>query len=392
MRLRFAWVLPLIWACATTHTTAPTFELPEATDRVEAKTPWAILMAATASSDPGIRGHALNALIRHAPQEQATSFMTVALFDPQPWVTAHCVEGIATRDPSFVRSDAWTQKLEASRKDPMLLSRMLSAAAPHGVTPNAWIYEALVDQPAGGGRAPLSRAAWEAGVEGAADMYCSDLGSGDLPMDTAWLLQIAQDHLPCIDEALASGSVGAESEVYDTLSIVQVQRGTRAANKVLREHLVGTTERQLERLDIWIASGALSERTTRSVTPSDPTVATALRLAVAEGRALRSTLRDALDWTDPDLVELALGLAQRATEGENPGNQKAAVAILERGVRSPRSMTRVAAIRALAEFQNDHPLLLAAIQDTSENVRLEAAVALWRANPDTGEIAKPTDP
>ena len=389
---RFAWVLALTCGCTARHSNPPAFELPEVADTVEAKDPWTTLLDATASRDPAARGRALDVLIRYAPAEYANTFVTVALFDPQPWVTGYCVEGITERDPTIVNHPTWSQKLIASRHDAVLLGKMLSATPRANDTQREWFQGALTAMPPGGARAPLSRAAWQAGVQGASEMYCADLRGGDLPMDTAWLLQLAEEELGCIDEALNVAGRVAEPEIQDILSVVQVKRGTRSARSVLREHLTGSTERQLERLDAWIESGALTERAARGVVTSDPVIAFALRIAVAEGRELRSLLRDAPGWTDHDLIELSLALADRATVEHRGQHEREVVAVLTHAAQSPRSATRASAIRALAQRQSDHPRVLAAAQDTSDRVRLEAAVAIWRTQPVAGGIANPKAP
>lgn len=392
MILRAVGALALTWGCASSRSVAPSLELPEATESIEGEAPWTVLMAATASPDPGIRGRALDALIRHAPDAQSTTFVTVALFDPEPWVTGHCVKGIAERMPQVNQTQDWIQALESNRSDPMLLGRMLEAAPPDDPEQQVWVQSVLAEHPSGGGRAPLSRAAYRAGVPGAEELYCADVASGDLPMDTDWLLQTAADASPCMDEAIASASVGAEPEVADALEVVLAQRGVQPLHKVLREHLTGSTGQQLERLDVWIASGALREAAPRSVTSTDPTIATAIRIAVADGRAMRAALRDALEWTDPDLIELSVSLARRAAADESAGFLKAAEAVLSRAAASPRSATRVAAVRSLATIQSDHPRVLEATVDSSQPVRLEAAIALWHAESSTPALAESTNP
>ena len=91
-------------------------------------------------------------------------------------------------------------------------------------------------------------------------------------------------------------------------------------------------------------------------------------------------------------MELSLGLAQRAVVSANASNQRAGVALLEKASRSPQSGTRAEAVRLLADVDDDHPAIESARSDSNERVRLEAAVAIWRAERERSETVETDQP
>lgn len=374
----------LLAACARHAPSIVDPTLPEETPELPAElSPLDVLVAAADDLDPTPRARALRQLVEHTDAPAGGSWSQRALLDPSPWVQRAGVEGLRARlsEPeSVTRLEAYVERDAA---DPYVRGLAARALGPDSRVAREAMERARRAARRPWGRAPLAFAAAVLGDAEALEPLARDLASGELALETDFLLAIGESGLTGLLPALREAGDAVEEELELPVAAARLALGDREAEPLLRRALLESdVERGFEAIDVLahLEHPAADDLLRRARNNGPGMVRRYAELVLAARAADPVPLLRAATDPDPELRSLAMRFAaEMALRAPEQGTVvRQARRVVERGLADELPNVRLAALDAATrvDLGLDASLLRDNLNHPLEAIRLGAAGAL----------------